>query len=117
VRSRNLVEFLVYGVPYVFVPKRGEIMRGIRTAHAAPPLRDMIAADEDLPPVWPYPEGDTRGVSVEPLYPSVVKASLSDPALYACLALVDCLRIGRARERQIAADLLEKRISQEPSET
>ena len=112
---RNLVEFLVHGIAHVFIPKRGEITRGIRTAHAAPPLRDLIAAEEDLPPVWPHPEGDTRGISVEPLYPSAVKASLSDPALYECLALVDSIRGGRARERQAAADLLEKRLLQEPS--
>ena len=114
---RNLVDFLVHGVAHVFVPKRGEITRGVATAHAAPPLRDLIASDEELPPVWPYPEGDMRGASVEPLYPSAVKASLADSALYECLAMVDCLRIGRARERKLAGELLEKRLSQEPEES
>ncbi len=107
---RNLIEFLRHGIQYAFVPKRSGVVRGVRTAHAAPPLRDSIAGGDDLPPVWPYAEGDTRGEAVEPLYPSAVKASLADPALYECLALVDGLRIGRARERQLAGDLLEQRL-------
>jgi hypothetical protein len=110
---RYLIDFLIHGVAHVFVPERGEVTRGIRTAHAAPPLETLIAGD-DLPPVWAHPDGETRGISVEPLYPSAVKASLADKALYECLALVDCLRIGRVRERQLAADLLEKRLGHEP---
>jgi hypothetical protein len=111
---RNLIEFLRHGIQYAFIPKRAGVVRGVRTAHAASPLRDAIAAEDDLPPVWPYAEGDTRGEAVEPLYPSAVKACLSDPALYECLALVDCLRIGRARERKLAGDLLEQRLSSDP---
>ncbi|VAW78002.1 hypothetical protein MNBD_GAMMA15-806 [hydrothermal vent metagenome] len=34
---RNLEEFLVHGLKYVFVPERGEMVRGCR--RATPPLR------------------------------------------------------------------------------
>jgi hypothetical protein len=56
----------------------------------------------DLPPVWPWHEGNTRGVGLEPLYKSVPQAALRDPKLYQFLALVDAIRDGRARERKIA---------------
>lgn len=107
----NLVEFLVHGLPFVFVPKRGEVVRGLRTAHAAMPMREAVAQGDDLPPVWRHPEGDTRGISVEPVYPSAVLAALADSALYECLALIDSLRIGRARERALAAEFLDQRLS------
>jgi hypothetical protein len=47
---------------------------------------------------------------LEPLYPSAVDAARRDPVLYECLALVDAIRVGRARERALAVDLLRKRI-------
>jgi len=108
--TRNLIEFLQHGVGYVFAPKRGELGRGVPTAHAAPPLKDLIVDLEDLPPVWPYPDGKVRGEGIEPLYPGAVVAALKDQALYECLALVDALRIGKARERKMAADLLGERL-------
>jgi hypothetical protein len=64
----------------------------------------------DPPPVWPDPEGSTRGVAFEPLYPTVPQAARRDPALYELLALVDAVRDGRARERKIAEKELVKRL-------
>ena len=108
--ARSLIEFLQHGVGYVFARKGGGIGRGMPTAHAAPPLRDLIADLGDLPPIWPHPEGKVRGETIEPLYPGAVVAALKDQALYECLALVDALRIGKARERKLAADLLGERL-------
>ena len=59
-------EFLVHGVKYAFPAKRGEVTRGVPTSYAGPPLNGKLAAD-DLPPVWPHPEGAARGVALEPL--------------------------------------------------
>ena len=70
----------------------------------------------DLPPVWPWPEGDTRGIGFEPSYAKVPQAALRDRDLYELLALVDAIRDGRARERNIAerdlVDRLRKRHGQ-----
>ena len=52
--------------------------------------------------MWPWHEGNTRGVGLAPLYKSVPQAALRDPNLYQLLALVDAIRDGRARERKIA---------------
>ena len=45
-----------------------------------------------------------------PLYRSVPFAARQDPALYEWLALVDTLRSGSTRERQLAGKLLDERL-------
>ncbi len=47
----------------------------------------------------------------EPLYISVTSAIKQDQALYEFLALVNTLRIGRARERKLAEEELKDRLS------
>ncbi|WP_316369114.1 hypothetical protein [Candidatus Thiodiazotropha sp. CDECU1] len=108
---RNLEEFLIHGIRYAFVPERGEMTRGMPTAHAAPPLSDRIVPDQEPPPVWPDPEGEARGMIFSPLYRSAPVASRNDPALYELLALVDAIRGGKARERSIAAKELTRRFN------
>lgn len=103
-------EFLLHGVKYAFPAHRGETTRGIPTGYAAPPLNALIAAGDDLPPVWPDPDGEVKGIAFEPLHKSVPKAVRNDPALYELLALIDALRDGRARERQIAERELTARL-------
>lgn len=103
-------EFLVHGVKYAFPAKRGEVTRGMLTSYAASPLRDEISGGEDPPPVWPTPDGDHRGVSLEPLYKTVPIAARRDRFLYEMLALVDALRDGRAREKRLAEKHLISRL-------
>jgi predicted nucleotidyltransferase len=108
---RNLEEFLLHGIQYAFVPDRGGLTRGMPTAYAAMPLAGQRMAGTEPPPVWPDPEGEVRGEAFSPLYKSVPGAARRDPALYALLALVDALRSGRARERDMAKKELTKRLS------
>ena len=103
-----LLEFLIHGLRYVFPQKPGATVRGIPTAFSAPPLDDLIRSDEKL--VWPYAQGNVRGQAIEPLYPSVIEAALKNSQLHELLALVDALRVGRVRERELAKVELEKRI-------
>lgn len=105
-------EFLVHGLKYVFPGSVNGESRGIPTAWAAKPLVDAVAAPaNDVPPVWPSAQGDTRGLALEPLHTSVVEATKRDPVLREQLALVDAIRIGDARIRGLAADMLRERIS------
>jgi hypothetical protein len=110
VHSQNLLEFLLHGVKYAFPVVRGPITRGHPTGYAAPVLRNRIVHGEGLPPVWPDPEGTVRGESFSPLYPSqaAIRAILADPPMYDASALVDAIRGGSARERKVAAELLER---------
>jgi hypothetical protein len=105
-----LLEFLVHGVKYVFLPDRGALTRGIPTGYAAPPLNSLIVQTNEPSPVWPSPEGTIRGYEFSPLYKSVPKAVTKDSVLYELLALVDAIRDGRARERDLAVKELTKRL-------
>ena len=96
---RNLTEFLLHGVQYVFAPERGGLNRGLPTAYAAAPLNKSIVSKSEPPPVWPDPDGEVRGESFVPLYKSVPVAARKDAKLYELLALVDAIRGGGARER------------------
>jgi hypothetical protein len=108
----NLKEFLIHGVRYAFPVHRGGLVRGIPTAHAAPPLKQQIAESFDPPPVWPDGNGSARGLEFSPLYKNVPAAARRDPKLYELLALVDAIRDGRAREREIAIRELTARIDE-----
>jgi hypothetical protein len=105
-----LLEFLAHGVKYVFPQKPGAVVRGIPTAHSAEPLVHEINSDEAY--VWPSAFGKVRGHSIKPLYPSVVKAVENDPKLHQLLALVDAIRVGRAREYNLAIQMLRNYVKE-----
>ncbi len=111
-RIQALKEYLVHGVKYAFPAVRGAPSRGMPTAYAALPLKEHFAQDDakELRPVWPDPEGKVRGYALEPLFWSVPYAARRDQKLYELLALVDTLREGRARERNLATEELGKRL-------
>ena len=106
-----ILEFVIHGVRYAFPPVRGGITRGMPTAHAAPPLAELIVQDSDPPPVWPDPQGEARGASFKPLYRGAPKAARGDAKLYQCLSLIDALRGGRARERNLAKEHLTRLLN------
>ena len=108
-----LEEFLIHGVKYAFPPLHGGITRGVATSHAAPPLDEEFLPSEELPPVWPDPEGPVKGQEFSPLYRSVPKAVQQDKKLYELLALVDAVRGGRAREQAMAIKELRRRLGQQ----
>ena len=95
------LEFLQFGVPYVFPARRIPKARGIPTGFSASALvREMAAGGHAL--VWPSTLGTVVGAGVRPLFPGAVQIAFHDPLLYEALALVDALRLGDAREREVA---------------
>ncbi len=103
-------EFFIHALKYIFPAKLGEIARGVSTSYAGPSLKKQIIAGSDPVPVWPYGEGEERGVSLKPLCPSVPESIIKhpDPLFYDLLTLIDAIRSGRAREKQIAIQKLSK---------
>lgn len=108
VNRRALLDLLQFGVPYVFPQQPGEVVRGVPTSHSAAPLSEHIMSNEHY--VWPYAKGQLRGHSIQPLFPTVVQAVQVDPELHELLALVDALRVGRARERNLSIEILNQRL-------
>lgn len=110
VLRQPLLEFITHGLKYVFPAQPGPICRGIPTSHSAPPLSKRIVSKPHDQYVWPHGDGKVRGQAITPIYPTAPDAALKDPQLHELLALVDALRVGRARERKIGREELEKRI-------
>lgn len=106
VNSGALAEFLEHGVRFVFYPVTGPEVQGVPTAHSGPPLADAIASERAL--VWPSADGTVRGDSLVPLYEGAAGLISRSPGLYELLTLVDAVRVGRARERQLAIELLKE---------
>jgi DNA-binding Lrp family transcriptional regulator len=103
-----LVDFVVSGVPYAFPAAVGPSARGVPTAHSALPIEHESSGHE--PVVWPSLQGYARGGSVEPLYRTAPATAEHNKELYELLALVDSIRIGRARERQRAKAMIHERL-------
>lgn len=100
-----LQEFLLHGARYAFPAQLGPVKRGVPTAHGAAPLAGKLHSEGDAP-VWAHPQGSARGPTVPPIYRTAPQAALADPGLHGFLALLDALRIGRARERELASQML-----------
>lgn len=107
VEKAYLLEFLIHGVRFAFAPEWGGAARGIPTAWAATPLSQGLVRSDAPPPVWPDPHGTVRGIALAPLDSHVPDAVRRDQRLGELLALVDAIRIGGARERGLAAGILE----------
>lgn len=103
-----LFEFLVHGVRYAFPGQLGPETRGVPTAGGLPEFEGEMPRGSEA--VWPSGEGKARGPSLVPLYQGAPAAALRDARLHRTLALVDALRVGRARERRIAERLLRSEL-------
>ena len=103
-----LLDFLKFGLKYVFPVQPGAIVRGVPTAHSAEPLKSKLSFQEEM--VWEHPDGELRGQAILPLFVTVPGIAKNNSFLYELLALTDSLRIGGARERELAIVELEKRF-------
>lgn len=106
INKEAVLEFLVYGIKYVFPAQPGSLVRGLPTGYSAPILKDEFIIDDPL--VWEAEGHKTKGVAITPLYHTVPEACKSDPKLYDLLALTDALRVGERNEQVIK--LLTKKI-------
>ncbi|MGQ0766169.1 MAG: hypothetical protein ACT4OZ_10935 [Gemmatimonadota bacterium] len=108
VNRLTFAEFLIHGARYVFPPEVGPVTRGVRTAHAAPALAGQVDASD--PYVWPSPDGDTIGQALAPLYKGAPALRERSPETYRLLTLFDALRVGQAREKNLAREQLRAAI-------
>lgn len=100
-----LRDCLEHAARWIAPAEIGDFELGLPTAHAAGALAEKLRGDGD-PLVMPLPHGPMRGRVVTPLHPLAPAAAARDPKLYRLLAVVDALRIGRARDRRVAAEEL-----------
>ena len=108
VRALVFVEFAAHGIPHLVPQRPGDSVRGVPTAASWPSLSDRLSAGPAY--VWPDARGPLIGAAVEPLDCRVPLMVRHDPALHEALAMIDALRIGRARERAFAREILTVRL-------
>jgi hypothetical protein len=90
--------------------------RGVPTAWATEPLIGRLASPPgELPPVWPDARGTARGLALLPIHDTAPAAARLNPVMAERLALVDALRLGDARVRGLAAELLTQRLEPLPA--
>ena len=108
VHRQSFMEFIQYGLKYVFPVSPGTMVTGTATAHSHPFYKNYFPSEMQY--AWPNDDGDMRGLGIEPLHPNVPKAAKMDIKLYKLLASIDILRVGRTRELKMAIDELKKEI-------
>jgi hypothetical protein len=109
IRKTALEEFLLHGIQYVFPASQDKPARGMLTGYSSPFMKDDFNADNSVEFfVWPYSFGKDRGISIKPLYRTVPEICSKDKVLYHWLAVIDMLRMNRAREREVAIKHLKK---------
>jgi hypothetical protein len=93
----------------------GALSAGVPAAWGAEPISRLVrqAADEPLP-VWPSARGRVRGQAIAPLHPSAVEAAARNPRVSALLSILDSLRAGDVRVREVAAAELRRELRSDP---
>lgn len=110
VQRTALMGFLEHGLRYVYPVQPGRMAVGVACAHSDPHFSQRIISSEAY--VWPYPDGQTRGVSIQPLILSVPKIALVNKTMYHLLSACDMLRVGRSREVKLAISYLNEFLAE-----
>jgi hypothetical protein len=109
---QEFLEFVEHGLRYAFPAQPGVArVAGMPTGISAPPLSRKILSGDDASVVWPSRNGDAVGWRVAPLHRRAPEAARKNPRLYEMLALLDAMRLGGAREREVAAREIRARLT------
>jgi hypothetical protein len=104
-------EFALHALRFVAPAQLGALVPGVPAAWTAEPMAGAIrSSGDEPPPVWPYARGQVRGQAIEPLHPAAPEAVEGWSELGEVLALLDSLRAGDARVRQVAGGLLSRML-------
>lgn len=103
------LEFILHAIKYIFPAEVGALTAGVPTAISSPFHEKMVVQGSDVY-VWPSVHGQRKGQMIKPLYPELAEAALKDSEFYGLMSAIEILRIGRARERKMAEQYLEKKI-------
>lgn len=104
------LEFIIHAIKYMFPAEVGALVAGVPTAISSPMHEKMVVQNGDDVYVWPSIYGNKRGQMIKPFYPELAEAALKDPEFYGLMSAIEILRVGRARERNLAVNYIEKKI-------
>ncbi len=108
--KHELMELFVYGVKYLFSAEVNIATRGMAAAYSSPHFKKIILSEETY--VWPYINGNTKGLALTPIYKTLPNAldRTPDENFYAIISALDLIRLGGKRENKIAKEILENYI-------
>jgi hypothetical protein len=106
VQQKQFLQLLTHGLRYFLPAHSGKDSLGVPTAWGNPKVAKILKGPPLRIPVWSADTGEVHGPAVTPLFRSVPYVALHHENLYAALAAVDLLRIGGARESEVAVELL-----------
>ncbi len=110
VNRSSALEFILHAIKYIFPAEIGALAVGIPTGISSPAHIKMVIQNGDDVYVWPYSQGKKRGQIIKPFYPNLAEAALKDSEFYGLMSAIEILRVGRARERKLAEQYLERKI-------
>ena len=108
--KHGLIEFFIYGVKYFFPAEINIATRGMAAGYSSPHFKKLILSEENY--VWPYLNGDMKGLALTPIYRTLPNAleRTPDENFYVIISALDLIRLGGKRENKIAKETLEKYI-------
>ena len=106
VMVHSLLDFVQYAIHFIYPTDIGPKVKGIPTAVSGPILDQLITTEETY--VWKSEKGTAIGQEVQPLYERVPEFINYESQLYQVLSLIDAVRIGNSREKNIANKELKK---------
>lgn len=111
VNRQSLMEFIEFGVKYVFPQEPSAMNKGMATALSHPFMKEKFSSEYKY--VWPDAKGELVGLVIEPFYDKQPAAARQDPLFYKLLALMDVVRVGKVREVNVALTEIRKIILHE----
>lgn len=110
VNKKAIFNLIKHAVPYLYPPKLLGFDIGIPTGFSGPALSEEVTSAGNSKIIWSSEYGEAYGQVLEPIYKTIAFASYQDEFVYNCFSLIDAYRLGKAREKDIAINLLEKKI-------
>jgi hypothetical protein len=97
-------------VKYHFPAEINIATRGMPAVYSTPHLKKLILSEDSY--VWPYINGNTKGLALTPIYKTLPHAldRSPDEDFYNIISALDLIRLGGKRENKIAKELLENYI-------
>lgn len=110
IHKHGLCEMLIHGLKYFMVADLNLPERGIVTAHSFPSVKQLMVSEDEY--VWPFIDGDKKGIALSPLYKTLPNALYRTPdeAFHEVMSALDLMRLGGSREVQVAKEILEKTV-------
>lgn len=114
----NSIEFMICALKYLYPGKLTGLSVGIPTAHTLPDF-DFVNWKGQLPVIWPFVNLNkdiehrvelVKGEVLQPIHKNVPYVAFVYWEFHKLFALIDMIRIGRAREKNIAKDEIQKFI-------